>query len=60
MGSEPPVGGRGHPDPSWEDVALSVAIYVRAFYLFLKCCWDPIRKSWTFLRDFFGGSSFEA
>lgn len=37
-GSEHPSGGRDQPVLSWEDIALSVAILMQAFYLFFKHC----------------------
>ena len=37
-GSEHPSGGRDQPVLSWEDIALSVAIFMQAFYLFFKFC----------------------
>lgn len=37
-GSEHPSGGRDQPVLSWEDIALSVAIFMQAFYLFFKHC----------------------
>lgn len=51
VGSEHPTGGRGKPDPSWQDRAPSVAIFMQMFYLFFKHCQDPIRRTWTFPCD---------
>lgn len=37
-GSEHPSGSRDQPVLLWEDIALSVAIFMQAFYLFFKYC----------------------
>lgn len=60
VGSEHPTGGRANPDPSWEDRAPSVAIFMQTLYLFFEHCQDHIRKTWTFAcESFLEGSSFE-
>lgn len=49
VGSEPPTGGRGKPDPLWQDRSPSVAIFMQVFYLFFKYCQDPIGRTWTLI-----------
>lgn len=53
VGSEHPTGGRAKPEPSREDRAPSVAIFMQTLSLFSKHCQDRIGKTRAFPYDSF-------